>query len=51
MLFITFVLGYVLVLATQLVPSARNKVPVPVAVAGNVAVDHVGAAEAPERSI
>jgi hypothetical protein len=40
-------LGYVGVEATQFVPSARKMVPVPVAVAGNVAIVHVGSAEAP----
>lgn len=38
------VAGYVAVVATQLVPSALKIVPVPVAIAGYVAVDQLGAA-------
>lgn len=40
------VFGYVEVVALQLVPSARKIVPVPVAVAGYVAVEKLGAAAA-----
>lgn len=44
------VFGYAAVVAVQFVPSARKRVPVKVAVDGNVAVDHDGAPDAPDRN-